>query len=125
MATYYQEMNGQVEVTWQTLQTTTHSIMVHTRVSDKYINFELIYMTDHILPVLKIKHLANQECETTMPHKLATGTKHSVSNIYVLFYPCVVRNSAVDVETKALNMHHQSQKCFRGTFIGIPQHHKG
>ena len=29
-----QEMNGQVEVTWQKLRTITYSIMVHTQVSD-------------------------------------------------------------------------------------------
>ena len=44
----YQEMNGQVEVTWRTLQSISHSIMVHARVSDKYIYIALMYMTDHI-----------------------------------------------------------------------------
>ena len=29
------------------------------------------------------------------------------------------------VDTKVLNMHHQSQKRFRVIFIGIPQHQKG
>ena len=28
----HQEMNGQVEVTWRTLRTISHSLMVHTRV---------------------------------------------------------------------------------------------
>ena len=28
-------------------------------------------------------------------------------------------------ETKALNMRHQSQKGFRGIFVGIPQHQNG
>ena len=37
-----QEMNGQVEVTWRTLQTIEHSIMVHERVYEKYIHFALI-----------------------------------------------------------------------------------
>ena len=53
--------------------------MVHVRVSDKYIHFALMYMTDHIFPVLPIKNLVNQDGETTTPHKLATGTKISVS----------------------------------------------
>ena len=37
----HHEINGQVEVTWQKLPTITHSIMVHARVSDKRIYFEL------------------------------------------------------------------------------------
>ena len=33
-APYHREINGQVEVTWQTLQTIVHSIMVDARVSE-------------------------------------------------------------------------------------------
>ena len=70
-------------MTWQTLQTIAHSIMVHAQVSDKYIHFLLMYTTDHIFPVLPIKHLVNQDGEPTTPQKLATGTKPSVSNLHV------------------------------------------
>ena len=80
--------------------------MLHARVSDKYINFALMYMTDHILPVLPIKHLVNQDGEPTTPQKLSTGTKTSVSNLHVLFYPCVLLKETTHVETKALNMCH-------------------
>ena len=62
--------------------------MVHTRVSDEYIHFELMYMTGNIFPVLPIKNLLNQDGETNMPYKLATGAKTSVSNLHVLFCPC-------------------------------------
>ena len=34
----HQEMNGQVEVTWITLRTVTHSLMLHARVPEVYIN---------------------------------------------------------------------------------------
>ena len=51
----HQEINGQVEMTWQILKNIAHSIMVHVRVSDEYIIFHLMYMTDNILPVLPIK----------------------------------------------------------------------
>ena len=63
----YQEINGQVEVTWRTLCTITYSIMVHARVLDVYIHFVLMYTTDHISPVLPIKDLINEEGEPTMP----------------------------------------------------------
>ena len=53
----HQEMNGQVEVTWRTLRTFTHSLMVHARVLEAYIRFALIYTTDHIFLVLPIKDL--------------------------------------------------------------------
>ena len=55
----HQEMNGQVEVAWRTLRTVTHSLMVHARVLEVYVHFELMYMTDHIFPVIPIKDLIN------------------------------------------------------------------
>ena len=59
VAPEHQEMNGKVEVTWRTLRTVTHSLMVHARVSEVYINFSLMYVIDHIFPVLPIKYLIN------------------------------------------------------------------
>ena len=76
-------MNGQVEVTWKILQTIAHSIMVHAWVSDEYIHFAFMYTTDHLFPVIPIKHLVNQDGELTTPHKLETGTKISLSNLRV------------------------------------------
>ena len=55
--------------------------MVHLGVYDEYIHFALIYTTDHILPVLPIKHLVNQYGEPTTPNKLATGTKPSLPKL--------------------------------------------
>ena len=81
-----------------------------------------MYTTNHIFPVLPIKHLVNQDGEPTIPQKMVTDIKISVSNLCVLFYPCVVQKSTAHVDTKALNMCHQSQKGFRDIFIGIPQH---
>ena len=75
-------MNGRVEVTWQTLQTITYSIMVHTQVYDKYTHFELFYKTDHILPVISIKHLVNQDGEPTTTHKISTQT-HMFYSVHV------------------------------------------
>ena len=84
-----------------------------------------MYITDHIRPVLLIKHLVNQYGEITMPHKLTNGMKPSVSNPHILFCPCVLQKSAAHVDTKALNIRHQSQKGLCGIFVGIPQHQKG
>ena len=56
-ALYYQEMYRQVEVNWRMLHTIVHSLIVHDRVLEVYINFALIYMSDNILPVLPIKDL--------------------------------------------------------------------
>ena len=118
-------MNGKVEVTWRTLRTVLHSLMVHARVSESYVHLSLMYTTDRIFPVLPIKYLINEDGDPTTPHKLATGTKPSVSHLRVLFCPCVIRKATEHVETKALNMRHQAQKGFRGIFVGIPQHQKG
>ena len=96
-------------MTRRTLRTTVHSILVHGRVYDNLFIHLLMYMTDHISPVLPIKNLVNQDSKPTTPHKLATITKTSVSNLQILFCPYVVQKAAVNVDTKTLNMHHQSQ----------------
>ena len=125
VALEHQEMKGQVEVTWRTLRTVAHALMVHARVPEVYVHFALMYTTDHIFPVLPIKDLINEDGDPTMPHKLATGTKPSVSHLRVLFCRCVVRKATAHVETKTLNMRHQEQKWFHGIFVGITQHQKG
>ena len=84
-----------------------------------------MYTTDHIFPVLQIKYLINKYGDPTTPYKLTTGTKPSVSHLRVLFCPCVVRKATSHIGEKALHMHHQAQKYFRGVFVGIPQHQKG
>ena len=75
-----------LEVIWRTLRTIEHSLMVHARVLEVYINFALMYTADRILPVLPIKDLINEYGETTTLFKLATGTKTSISNLRVLFF---------------------------------------
>ena len=102
------EMNGQFKVTWITLCTISHSLMVHARVLEAYIHFALMYMVDRILPVLPIKDLINKDGDTTTPFKIATGTKDSVSHLRVLFCQCVVQKSTAHVGKKALSMRHQA-----------------
>ena len=84
-----------------------------------------MYTTDHIFPVLPIKDLINKDGDPTTPHKMATGTKHSVSHLRVLFCPCVVHKAMAHVETNTLNICLQAQKGFRGIFVGIPEYQKG
>ena len=95
-----QEMNGKVEVTWRTLRTVAYSPMVNARVPEVYVHFALMYTTDYVFPVLPIKYLINKDGDPTTLHKLATGTKPSVSNLRLLFCPCVVRKATAHVETK-------------------------
>ena len=117
-------MNRQVEVTWRTLRTVSHSLILHARVSEAYIHFALMYTTDHIFTVLPTKDMINEDGDTKTPHKLAIGTKPSVSHLRVLFCPCVVRKATAHIDTKALNMRHQVQKGFYSIFFGIPEHQK-
>ena len=42
----HQEMNGQVEVTWITLRTIAHALMVDDRFPEVYVYFSLIYTID-------------------------------------------------------------------------------
>ena len=112
-------------MTWGTLRTVAHALMVHAIVPEVYVHFALMYTTDHIVLVLPIKYLINEDGDPTTPHKLTTGKKPSVSHLRVLFCPCVVQKATANVETKTLNMRHQVQKGFRGIFFGIPEHQKG
>ena len=75
------------------LRTIAHYLMVHDRVSDEYIHFALMYMTDHIFLVLPIKGPINEYGDPTTSFKLATCTKPLVSHICVLFCPCVLRKA--------------------------------
>ena len=52
--------------------------MVHMRVLEVYINFALIYISDHIFSVIPIKDVINEDDDPTTPFKLATGTKPSI-----------------------------------------------
>ena len=79
----HQEMNGKVEVICRTLRTVAHSLMVYARFLEAYIHFALIYSTDHIFPVLPIKDLINEDVDPKTPHKLATGTKPTVSHLRI------------------------------------------
>ena len=97
-------MNGQVEVTWRTLRTVVHALMVHDRVPEVYVHFALMYTTYHIFPVLPIKDLINDDGDPTTPHKLETGKKPSVSHLRDLSCPCVVRKGTAHIETKTLNI---------------------
>ena len=115
-------MNRQVEVTWRTIRTISHSLMVHAIVLEACIHFALMYTADHILPVLPIKYLINEYIDPTIPYKLATGTKPIISHLFALFFPCVVRKATAHFGEKALNIHHQDQKGFRVIFVGIQQH---
>ena len=81
----HQEINVQIEVTWRTLRTTAHSIIVHDRVSEAYIHFALMYTTDQIFPVLPIKYLINKDGDPTTPYKLATG-KNIQYHIYACYF---------------------------------------
>ena len=76
-------MNRQVKITWITLLKI--AVMVHAKVLKAYIHFALMYMTDHIFLVPTIKYLINEDSKPTMPLKLETGTKPSVSHLCVLF----------------------------------------
>ena len=117
----YQEINQQVEVTWRTLHTNSHSLMLHARFSETYINFTFIYTEDPILPVLPIKYLINEDGKPTTPYQLAAGMKPSISYLLVLSCPFVVQKSTAHVWTKELNIRHQAQKGFYGISVGIPQ----
>ena len=71
-------MDGKFEVTWKTLKTIAHSLMVNTWTFEEYIYIALMYTTDYIFLVLPIKHLVNQYGEPAKPQRLATVIKPSV-----------------------------------------------
>ena len=115
------KMNRQVEVTWITLRTISHSSMVHARVLEAYINFALIYTTDHIFLVLPIKYLINKDGEPTTPRHVRNLHYH----IYACYFFICCMESYYTQRQKALSMHYEAQNGFCGIFVGISQHQKG
>ena len=86
-------MNVNVEVTWRTLRTVAHSLIVYARVSEAYVHFAFMYTTDHIFPVLPIKYLINQDSDLTTPHKTCNRYKtFSVTFTCVIFSMCCTEN---------------------------------
>ena len=71
-------MYKQVKVTWITLRTIAHLLMVHAICSEAYIHFTFIYTADRIFPVPPIKDLIKKDGKTITPYKLATGMKPSI-----------------------------------------------
>ena len=61
--------------------------MVHAQFLEAYTHFTLMYMAYHIFPVLPIKDLINEDGGLTMPFKLATDMKPSISKriVHVLY----------------------------------------
>ena len=84
-------MNGQFKVTWRTLRTIAHYLMVNAIILETYIHFVLIYATDHIFLVLPIKDMINKDGDPTTLFKISTDTKPSVSHLRVSIFPCVVQ----------------------------------
>ena len=76
----------QVKVTREMLQTIAHSLMVHAKVLEVYINLAIMYMTNHIFPVLPNKFLIEKDDKPTTPFKVSIGTKPSVSHLRVSFF---------------------------------------
>ena len=118
-------MNGQVELTWQTLQTIIHSFFgARTCIWLIYIFFTNVHDWSHISGSTN-KTLGKWVLWNNYAAQTVKWQKPSVSNLRVLFCPCVVQNSTAHIDWRALNMRHQSQKGFRGIFFGILQHQKG
>ena len=69
--------------------------------------------------------MVNHDSDPTVPYNMVTSTKPSVSNIRVLFCPCVVQKTTAHNSIKTLNMNNQSQNVFWGIFFGNPQNQKG
>ena len=86
----HQEMNIQIEVTWRTLRTIAHSIIVHARVSEAYIHFSFMYTIDNIFTVLPIKDMINEGGDPTTTYKLLPRHINSqqVQNLQYLIYAC-------------------------------------
>ena len=86
--------------------------MVHARVSEVYINFELMYMTDHIFLVLPIKDMINKDIDPTTLFKLATVTKSSVSHLRVLIFSVICTESYCTHWDKGITYASPSTKGF-------------
>ena len=102
-------------MTLRTLRTVAHSLMVHSTVPEAYVNFALMYTIDHIFPVLPIKNLINKDRDLTTPHKLATGTKTSVSHLRVFIFFM----STCAVALRTTHGQNNTRKCDTVYFVPV------
>ena len=77
----HKEMNGKVKLTWRTVLTFAHSLMVYVRFLEAYIHFVLMYTADNIFSLPPIKDLINKYVKPTTPFQLVTGGKRLVSHL--------------------------------------------
>ena len=80
-----QDINGQVEVTWRTLCTVAHALMVHARFPEVYVHFSLMYTIDHIFSVLPIKDLINYDGDPKF-HTNWQQVRNLQCHIYVFYF---------------------------------------
>ena len=89
--------------------------MEHDRVPEVYVHFALMYMTDHIFPVLPISDLINEYGNPTTPPKMATG-----KNLQYHIYACYFFHVLYGKLRRTLRT-----KEFHGIFVVIPEHQQG
>ena len=78
----HQEMNGQVGLTWITLRTIVHSIMVHARVLEAYIHFQFMFTVHRYQHTVRTSCTYNLKKDSTQTHRhsnhnCATERAHS------------------------------------------------
>ena len=76
-------MNVQVEVTWRTLRTIAHSLMVHAQVLVACIHSALIYTEYHFFLVLPVKYLINY---ASLPRHLNMRQVRNLQYCIYVFY---------------------------------------
>ena len=94
----HQEMNGMAEVTWRTIRSIAHSLMVFARVNDDYTHHALIFAAHHIIPVLPLKDLVNEQGDPVTPIELMTNKKAMIRHLRTLFCPCIIKKHTAQYE---------------------------
>ena len=90
-----------------------------------YIHFALTYKTDHIFPVLRIKHLVDKDSKTTIYYFKLVQVQIIQYHIYACYFAHLLYGKLLQLLTKkVLNLIHQAQKDFRRIFVVITQQQK-
>lgn len=119
----HQEQNGMVETHWGEVSKLANIMLIHARLSTKFIFYALKY-AEKIHDVIPVRNLVDEEGKPTTPYYLAFKRHPKVSHFRVFGCPAVFKKYEVSVKGKRV-VNKYMQQGMRGIFVGIPDDSAG
>ena len=119
----HQEQNGMVERHWGEVSKLANTMLIHARLSPKFIMYALNYASQ-IHDIMPIKNLLDSHGKPTTPYYLAFNRHPKASHFRVFGCPAVFKRYEVSKEGKRIQNKY-TQQGMRGIFVGLPEDSAG